>query len=192
MEQVEVGLAQLVEGAVVVVQPDEEAVGGGQGRGGAVAAAGGERAAAGGRAQGGQLVPGEELAQQPGVVGVGERGELVVGPLLEQEELPVAVGERPGLHEQVAQVSGGARAGQGVQRLVGERDLAAGEPAQGRRDVRVVVDPDQAAAGFGHRDELVGEDLQGRVDPAGAVVEQLVQPLRERRAAAGAPPLRRV
>ncbi len=97
VEQVEVGLAQLVEGAVVIVQPDEEAVGGGQGRGGAVAAAGAERTAAGGRAQGGQLAPGEELAQQPGVVGLGERGELVVGPLLEQEELPVTAGAAPRL-----------------------------------------------------------------------------------------------
>lgn len=69
-------------------------------------------------------------------------------PAFEQQDLLVDPGQRAGGHEQVAQVRGGPPARQVVQRIVGQRDVPAGQAAQvlGRRGV--VAEPVIAVAGL--------------------------------------------
>jgi hypothetical protein len=63
-----------------------------------------------------------------------------------------------------------------VQAVVGDRELGAGEGAQGVGQAGVVAQPVQRPVGLGHGQQAVGERLQLGPDAAGAVVEQLVQP----------------
>jgi hypothetical protein len=75
--------------------------------------------------------------------------------------------------------------GQGAQPVVGERHLAAGERDQDGRDVRL-VEPEDAAARAAHRTDGVGERDQLGSDAAGAVIEQVDQPVTQHAPAASA------
>ena len=74
-------------------------------------------------------------AQQPALALVGDAGEMVSSPGLEAHEGVIAPGQHAVGDEQVAQVVGALAGAVGVQRLVGEGELAGGDFAQeaGRR-----------------------------------------------------------
>ena len=97
----------------------------------------------------GQLVPQPELAQQPQVRVPGQAVQPPVQPRLELAQLLVGGGQHAAVHQQVTQVEHGPRAGPGVQRLVGERQLAGGQVREQVADVRSASSHSSVAAGLG-------------------------------------------
>jgi hypothetical protein len=96
---VQAGLGERGRGLVAVVQPGQEPVGLGELLGGVGAGADGQGSGGGLGAQLGELVPGAELVQQPGVAMVGELGEALVEPGLEVQQLLVHDREHAAGHE---------------------------------------------------------------------------------------------
>ena len=82
-----------------------------------------------------------------------------------------AAGSTPQSDQQVPQVGHGPRAGPGVQRLVGERELAGGQVREQVADVRL-VQPVQRGGRAGRGGQGVGQRFQRRGDGAGPVIEQ--------------------
>jgi hypothetical protein len=91
-------------------------------------------------------------------------------PAFEQQDLLVDPGQRAGGHEQVAQVRGGPPARQVVQRIVGQRDVPAGQAAQvlGRRGV--VAEPVIAVAGLRWRMQRYAEVTSGNTNAASIMI----------------------
>ena len=170
---VDIGLGGGGEEFFPCAEPGEEPGRAGELSGGAVAGIGLQGAGAGGLVEFGELVPGDVLAQQPLMAGVGDRRELAELPLLEEQDLPVHGGEGAAGHEQVAQVGGGAPAGQLVEGGVGEGDLPLGQALQVAGQVMVVAQPVHAAVGWRHGVQGFQERDEFGAGMAGAVVEQV-------------------
>ncbi len=172
---VEVALAQRRQRQVVLVEPGEQLLSLAERFGGVVAGAGRQGRPALRGVQLRELVPGEELAQQSAVVAVAVGGQPLSAPSFEEHDLPVDGGQCAAGHEQVAQVRCGAPAVELVQSVVGQRDLAEGEGLQVAGQPGVVVQPVERPVALGHGQQAVGQRLQFGVDPAAAVVEQLLE-----------------
>jgi hypothetical protein len=158
------GLDQAVAGGLVAGVPD--------------------RAGACGVTQAAEGVPGGELAQQRAVGIVADRGEPGAQPLLEQQQEPVGWREDAAGDEQVADMDDGPPRGQRAEPFVGERDLAAGERGQDRRDVRL-ADPQDPGAWPVHRADRVVEGDELWPDLAGSVIQEGGEPGGQDAVAAG-------
>src|ERR1035437_7263817 len=120
-------------------------------------------------------MPGGEALQDLAVVGVLDGLHPTGQPLLEEKQVPVLRGQYPAADEQIADVDDRTPGLQGAQTVVGERDLAQGEGAQDRWDVRF-GEPQDAAAGSAHRAHRVEERNQLGANGTGAVVEYHREP----------------
>ena len=119
----------------------------------------------------GELVPQPELAQQPQVRVPGQAVQAAVQPRAELAQLLVGGGQHAAADQQVTQVGDGPPAGPGIQRLVGQRQLAGGQVSQQVADVRC-VQPFQRGGRAGRGGQGVGQRFQRRGDGAGPVVQQ--------------------
>jgi hypothetical protein len=106
------------------------------------------------------------------VPGVADGLQLVAVPAFEQQDLPVDARQGTGGHEQIAQVRGGSPARQVMQRLVGQRDVPAGQAAQVLTDLGIVAEPGPAAVRLRHRHQVGEQAAEPRVHLPGSVIEQ--------------------
>ena len=155
---------------------------------GELSAGRGDRLALGAGAKSGQDFPGGEALDELAVVGVVDRVEVGDKPPLEQADLLVDAGQDAAAHEQLAQVRGGLPGPQGVERLVGQRDVASTERAQqgfGRFGLALTgVEPAQDRQRVSRGEQRVRQRCQFRADLARVVAEELPQSVVE--GAAGA------
>src|ERR1035438_4645007 len=125
-----------------------------------------------------QHMPGGEALQDLAVVGVLDALHATGQRLLQEKQVPIHRRQYPAADEQIADVDDATPGLQGAQPVVGEWDLAQGEGAQDRRDVRF-GEPQDAAAGSAHRAHGVEERNQLGANGAGAVVEYHCEPVGE-------------
>ena len=170
--------------------PGQEGLGLDEPAAGVLAGGGAQRPGGGPGAHRRELVPQPELAQQPQVRVPGQGLQAAVQPRAELAQLLVGSGQDTAADQQIPQVGHRPRAGPGVQRLVGQGQLAGGQGHQQVADVRL-VQPFQHGGRAGRGGQGPGQRLQRRRDGAGPVIEQPGgRPGHRARAAepAGAPP----
>ena len=122
---------------------------------------GAQRPGGGPGAHPGQLVPVPELAQQPQVRVAGQGVQAAVQPGLEVAQLLVGGGQDAAADQQVAQVDDGARAGPGVECLVGERQRPGGQVRSAGRGC-AVSQPVQGGVRAGRGGQGGGQRFQRR------------------------------